>query len=83
MGAQEPMEPVIEVHPSLYVMGGQQPMVLMKERHFAIRRGWTANHGFYVGAIALQCIIVEQLATSDFYHKQYLTEYRSVVWERE
>ena len=48
------MVPVIEVHPSPYVVGGQQPMVLMKERHFAVRRGCTATHGFQVGA--LPCI---------------------------
>ena len=48
------MVPVIEVHHSPYVVGGQQPMVLMKERHFAVRRGCTATHGFQVGA--LPCI---------------------------
>ena len=45
------MVPVIEVHPSPYVVGGQQPMVLRKERHFAVRRGCTATHGFYEGAV--------------------------------
>ena len=45
------MVPVTEVHPSPYVVGGQQPMVLMKERHFAVRRGCTATHGFYEGAV--------------------------------
>ena len=51
------MVPVIEVHPSPYVVGGQQPMVLMKERHFAVRRGCTATHGFQVGA--LPCIVAD------------------------
>ena len=51
------MVPVIEVHPSPYVVGGQQPMVLMKERHFAVRSGCTATHGFQVGA--LLCIVAD------------------------
>ena len=55
------MVPVIEVHPSTHVVGGQQPMVLMKERHFAVRRGCRATHGFYEGAITLPCIVAEPL----------------------
>ena len=78
MGGQQPMVPVIEVHPSPYVVGGQQPIVLMKEIHFAVRRGCTATHGFYAGAIPLRCIVAEQLSEV-FIMEQYLAERPGVV----
>ena len=76
------MVPVIEVHPSPYVVGGQQPMVLMKERHFAVRRGCTATHGFYEGAITLPRIVVEPLQEVAI-TEQYLAVRRSVVGGKE
>ena len=76
------MVPIIEVHPSPYVVGGQQPMVLMKERHFAVRRGCTATHGFYEGAITLPRIVAEPLQAVVI-TEQYLAVRRSVVGGRE
>ena len=72
------MVPVIEVHPSPYVVGGQQPMVLRKERHFTVRRGCTATHGFYEGAITLPCIVAEPLQAVVI-TEQYLAV-RRCVW---
>ena len=76
------MVPVIEVHPSPYVVGGQQPMILMKERHFTVRRGCRATHGFYEGAITLPCIVAEPLQAIVI-TEQYLAVRQTVWWERE